>query len=106
MNDFTALLEEKLNTEYNLSPAAVSSLVRKCIAMPTEYKEKLITWLSTGQPQDAQAKGYSALGLMDERGFNYPNALNVIWWLSRDYEAAKAALDGRVDRIIRKSRNA
>jgi hypothetical protein len=106
MNDFITLLEEKLNMEYQLSPRAVSSLVEKCVAMPTDYQEKLIAWLSTGQTQDAQAGSYTALDLMKERGFNYPNALNVIWWLSRDYDAAKTALEGGVDRIIRKNRNA
>jgi hypothetical protein len=64
-------------------------------------QQELALWVESGLETDVAHEGYSALGLMSERDYTYPNALSVINWLKVDPEAAKSALQAGVNYISR-----
>lgn len=94
-------LSDKLISLCGYSNAGAASLAEKCMNMPEELQRIVRGWLDTGNEPDLEREGYSVKGLMEERGFSYINALNVIWWLERDPKAAIAALKRPTDRIVR-----
>ena len=70
------------------------------LAISTVIREPLVHWLETGIEVDCSYEEFYALKLTKERGFSYPNALNVIDWLHREPENARRALSSGIDWIV------
>ena len=64
-------------------------------------RKPLLKWLKTGEESDCSYEEISAFGLMRERKFTYPNALNTIAWLHKDPKTARMALASGIDRIAK-----
>jgi hypothetical protein len=97
-------LISKLQNNFNYSQAGAESLASDVLKMPETLRLLAEKWLNDGTETDYSVEGFSVLTLMQEKGFNYLNALNVIAWLAREPEAAKKALSRPFDRVITRTR--
>jgi len=108
MSKISDSISQKKNEMTNEEAIILKNVVEKLIEM--EYTEKnardlasrltgsspirksLLHWIGTGEYAECFYEEISALTLMRERGFTYPNALSVIGWLHREPETAREAL--------------
>ncbi|MCL2410842.1 MAG: hypothetical protein FWC97_04285 [Treponema sp.] len=63
-------------------------------------REPLLHWIKTGEEMDCVCEDVSALALMRERNYTYPNALDIISLLHRDPERARYLLSMKVCKLI------
>jgi hypothetical protein len=103
MIDHSQLIS-KLQNDFNYSRAGAESLASDVLKMPEILRLMAEEWLNDGTETDYSVEGFSVLGLMEKKGFNYLNALNVVAWLMREPDAAKKALSRPFDRVITRTK--